>query len=276
MENNQPINICILIPCYKNTAGVIQSINSIVYPAGLCRILVVDDGSPVPITRDALFEHVNTEHLIEVLRLNKNGGISNALNKGLEFIYNNYDIGFVARLDCGDICSPRRFIRQVDFMKSNPDIDLLGSWCYFRNSDTGIAYEYITPTRHELIERSMYFRNVFIHPSVMWRVSSMKAFRYPERYPHAEDYGLFYDIISKKKTAIIGEFLVTCEINRKGISFTNRFGQLKSRLRVIWDYGNNKLWVAAGICKLLVLMAVPYQLVYHIKKQVYKITTVAD
>jgi len=269
-ELSSLLDICVLIPCHNNIKGLIDSISSIVYDHQRFLVLVVDDGSSEPVTRNVLYQHLPISVNIQLIRLKQNQGITRALNRGLEFIYANYPVHFIARLDCGDICNPDRFYKQIAFLQDNPDTDLLGTWCYFKDMDTGHAYEYITPTAHELIERSMYFRNVFVHPTVMWRVSSLQAFRYPEKYPHAEDYGLFYDMISKKRTAIIDEFLVTCEINRQGISFLNRAEQLKSRLRVIWDYGRNKLLLAAGTIKLAMLMALPYDLISRIKKQTYK------
>ncbi|MEP6746311.1 MAG: glycosyltransferase [Bacteroidota bacterium] len=263
------VDVCILIPCYNNITGLINSINSIVYDTERFLILVVDDGSTEAVTRTALYHYVNLRVNIQIVRLRQNAGISKALNTGLDFIYTNYSARFIARLDCGDICSATRFYRQVNFLENNPATDLLGTWCYFKDMNTGSAYEYITPTEHKIIERSMYFRNVFVHPTVMWRAASVNTYRYPEKYPHAEDYGLFYDILSKKRTAIIDDFLVTCEINKNGISFLNREEQLKSRLRVIWDYGKNKLWVAAGTIKLALLIALPYNFIYRIKKKIY-------
>lgn len=263
-------DICVLIPCYNNLAGLLTSIDSIAYDHSRLLVVVIDDGSSSAITRDLLFQHLPISINLELIRLEKNQGITKALNNGLELIYRNYNVRFVARLDCGDICSPDRMYRQVAFLDQNPGIDLLGTWCYFKDKGTGLAYEYITPTTHEFIARSMYFRNVFVHPTVMWRAATLTKYRYPENYPHAEDYGLFYDIISTKKTAIIDAFLVTCEINIKGISVSNRSAQLKSRLRVICDHGKNKWLVAAGSIKLFILMTLPYRLISRMKGLLYK------
>ncbi len=264
------LDICVLIPCHNNLQGLIDSINSIEYHHGRALVLVVDDGSTVAITRTQLYQHLPASVNIQLVRLRQNQGITRALNEGLDFIYANYACRFIARLDCGDICSPQRFYKQIAFLEQNPHTDLVGSWCYFKDMETGLAYKYITPTDHGMIGRSMYFRNVFVHPTVMWRADSLQSFRYPTKYPHAEDYGLFYDILSKKKTAIIDEFLVTCEINKKGISYLNRAEQLKSRLRVIRDFGKNKLLLAAGTIKLAMLMALPYQLITGFKNRAYK------
>ena len=193
------LDICVLIPCHNNVKGLIDSINSIEYDHRQMMVLVVDDGSALAITRSALYQHLPASVNIQLIRLRQNQGITKALNEGLEFIYANYAVRFIARLDCGDICSPGRFYKQIAFLKKNPTIDLVGSWCYFKDTETGLAYKYITPTAHRLIKRSMYFRNVFVHPTVMWRAGNLRTFRYPEKYPHAEDYGLFYDILSKKR-----------------------------------------------------------------------------
>src|SRR5258706_6342491 len=112
-----PVDICVLIPCYNNMEGLIQSINSIVYDQRRLLVLVVDDGSTVPVTRNTIYQHLPISVNIQLIRLKQNQGITRALNKGLDFIYANYPVGYIARLDCGDICSPERFYRQVSFLE---------------------------------------------------------------------------------------------------------------------------------------------------------------
>ena len=95
--------------------------------------------------------------------------------------------------------------------------------------------------------------------------------RYPEKFPHAEDYGFFYEIISRGKAAIIPDDLVICEINPKGISLSYRREQLKSRIRVVREYGKNKALSLIGVVKLWVLMTIPYGFVQQMKKLLYGI-----
>ncbi len=261
------IDLCILIPCYNNFSGLIQSINSIFYQSEKYVVLIVDDGNKEPITDQSITQNLLKPTNFQIIRLSNNVGITKALNKGLEFIYANFSVDFIARLDCGDICTPERFNKQIMFLNANPDVRLVGSWCYFKNYTSGLAYQYITPTQHKKIKRSMNFRNVFIHPTVMWRITGINNLKYPEQYLHAEDYGMFYDMVSKQQSAIINEFLVTCEINEKGISILNRALQLKSRLKIISDYSKNEIWFLLGAAKLKVLMLLPYQFVLLTKKR---------
>jgi glycosyltransferase involved in cell wall biosynthesis len=261
--------LCILIPCYNNIDGLIKSLKSIEYTKNKYIIIVIDDGSAQPVTLARISENCSTLMNIKIIRAESNLGITKALNKGLEFIYANYKPQFIARLDCGDICNYQRFYTQIAFFEANPDIHLTGTWCYFKDNITGEAYRYNTPTTHRKIMREMYFRNVFIHPTVMWRTSATGNLKYPEQYPCAEDYGLFYEIVLKMKTAIIDEYLVICEINHKGISLLNRVIQLKSRRKVVSFYGNNKILNLMAVFKLNCLMIIPYQLIFNTKKILY-------
>ena len=259
----------LLIPCYNNREGLIRSLQSISYPHQLFSVVVVDDGSDEPVTRELIGKKISEDFPLTILYSPKNEGITKALNRGLEWIYSNTKAAFIARLDCGDVCAQDRFYKQVEFLRSHPEINLVGTWCQFKDYQSGNAYNYITPTLHDRIITSMHFRNVFIHPTVMWRYDPDKPVQYPEAFPHAEDYGLFNQILIDGKSAVIPEYLVTCELNEKGISFSNRRQQLKSRISVVRAYGTNKLLAGLGICKLWLLMIIPYALLFRIKRVLY-------
>lgn len=260
------IELCILIPCYNNFSGLVNAINSIKYYNNKYLIIVVDDGSYDPINLKKLSFEIPEIVNLKIIRLKINAGITSALNTGLNYIYNNLNVNYIARLDCGDICSFDRFYRQVEFLNKYQEIDLIGSWCYFKDDRSGQGYKFKTPTKHSDIERSMNFRNVFIHPTVMWRFKGVGKLLYPESFPYAEDYGLFYYMINSIKSAIINDYLVTCQINTEGISIKNRSLQLKSRMKVIFKYKKNKLFYFLGWLKLKMLMFIPYQAILSVKK----------
>lgn len=265
------IQLCILIPSYNNFLGLITSIKSIHYDIEKYFVLIIDDGNKEEITINDIIQNLPAPINIKILRSTQNIGITNALNMGLEYIYSTSNVKYIARLDCGDICTPNRFYTQTSFLNLNQDIHLVGSWCYFKDNVTGESFKYVTPIIHKYIKRSMNFRNVFIHPTVMWRISGFNKLMYPDKYPYAEDYGLFYDMVSKVKSAIINQFLVTCELNSTGISISKRSIQLRSRLKVVKDYGKNSFFIYLGIMKLIILMVFPYQFILMIKKNWQKI-----
>ncbi|MES1159976.1 MAG: glycosyltransferase [Bacteroidota bacterium] len=270
------LDFYLLIPYYNNLPGLIRSLKSISYDPVKYALLIVDDGSKDILRYEDLVPHIPGALPVKIIRLPENKGITKALNTGLQWLEENSNFRYVARLDCGDVCAESRFRQQVSFLDQHPDIDLVGSWCVFKDFSTGFSYRYITPTEHEKITRGMYFRNIFIHPTVMWRVGvAGKAGIYPEIFPHAEDYGFFYEILNSGKGAILPEYLVTCEINPKGISLFFRKEQLKSRARVVKLYGKSRVLSLMGVIKLWFLMVIPYGWVLSIKKRVYGIKRIS-
>jgi glycosyltransferase involved in cell wall biosynthesis len=268
----QKIDFYLLIPFFNNLSGLLHSLQSVQYDAEKFMVVIVDDGSDEPLNRNMLFQHIQTDTQVEVIRLPQNKGITTALNTGLQWILQKNNARFIARLDCGDTCTPDRFYKQVTFLDQHPAVNLVGSWCIFRDYSSNVAFRYVTPTDHYHISRSMHFRNLFIHPTVMWRCEAMKQVaRYPDNYPDAEDYGFFYQLLKQGECAIIPEYLVTCEINHKGISLSSRKKQLKSRIKVVQEYGKNKVLRYLGVLKLKLLLIVPYNVVFAIKRSLYGI-----
>jgi glycosyltransferase involved in cell wall biosynthesis len=271
-SNDPELDFYLLIPYYNNLSGLVRSLQSISYDPAWYALLIVDDGSHEPLLDPDLRAYIPAELIVKIIRMPQNEGIARALNAGLHWLEGKKNFRYVARLDCGDLCLADRFTRQIGFLEQNPDIDLVGSWCLFKDFSTGLAYHYRTPTEHAGIVKSMYFRNIFIHPTVVWRASVMKkAGIYPENFPYAEDYGFFYEILSKGKAAVIPEELVIAEINRKGLSLRFRQEQLKSRGRVVRHYGKNGLLRLMGMGKLYILRVIPYELLVQVKKLVYGI-----
>ena len=262
----------LLIPFFNNLPGLIRSLQSVAYNPLAYGLLIVDDGSREMLRYEDLTSHLPQSLSLTILRLRENQGITQALNTGLKWLEENGNSRYVARLDCGDLCMPDRFTRQVVFLDGHPEVGMVGSWCIFKNFRTGDSYRYVTPTEHKKILREMHFRNVFIHPTVMWRSDMTKKIGvYPETFPHAEDYGFFYKIISATEAAVLPTDLVICEINPQGISLHFRREQLKSRAKVVRQYGNNGLFRLLGVIKLWLLMVIPYKFILEIKKFIYGI-----
>lgn len=262
----------LLIPFYNNLPGLIRSLKSVVYDPLAYGLLIVDDGSKEILRHEDLLPYLPQSLSLTILRLRENQGITRALNTGLKWLEENGNSRYVARLDCGDLCISDRFDRQVAFLDGHPKVGLVGSWCIFKNFQTGDSYRYVTPTAYKNILKAMHFRNVFIHPTVMWRAEiTRKVGVYPENFPHAEDYGFFYEIISAEEAAVLPVDLVICEINPQGISLHFRREQLKSRIKVVRQYGKNGIFRLLGVLKLWFLLVIPYKMILETKKLIYGI-----
>lgn len=259
-------DVCVLIPYYQNLAGLKVAVKSIAYPTGNLVIVVVDDGSSEPLKASDLTHDLGPNLKLFVVRQSQNSGITQALNAGIQFIQTKLRVPFIARLDCGDTCTPDRFEKQMTFLKNNPEVKLLGSWCIFKDPASGFSYTYTTPTEHFDIQKELHYRNVFIHPTVMFRTSILKEIGfYPNEFPEVEDYAFFMRIAEKYKTAILPEFLVCCEINAKGLSISRRQKQLRGRAAVVKSFGKRPLLVKLGLGKLWFLQQIPYNFILRWK-----------
>ena len=269
MIQSKPLDFCLLIPCYNNLDGLLLSLSTVVYFPDRFIVLIVDDGSTVPVTSASIKSGIKIDFTLFILRSDLNRGITAALNSGLEWIEENEVANYVARLDCGDLCAPDRFYKQMDFMRSHTDIGLLGSWCVFEDPAKSFQYQYKTPTGHSRIERAMHFRNVFIHPTVIFETGLLKKVgNYPTNFTHAEDYAFFYQLIKITHSHILDEFLVVCEINHRGISLKNRQEQLTSRARIIMKYGTNPVLKIVGVLRIFALRLVPKRVLLQLRKLV--------
>ena len=83
--------------------------------------VVVCDG-PLTSELDAVLEEEQEKFgsVLHVLRLEKNEGLGNALNKGLKLCKNE----LVARMDSDDISRPERCEKQIELFERYPEISL--------------------------------------------------------------------------------------------------------------------------------------------------------
>src|SRR5438046_8231689 len=128
---NSPLHFCLLIPCYNNFEGLALSLKTVFYQPHLFIIVIVDDGSEIPISEEAMKSKLDVNYSIVVIRNAENKGITYSLNQGLEWIKKNAMVKYIARLDCNDLCTKDRFYKQTDYLDKHPEVGILGSWCVF-------------------------------------------------------------------------------------------------------------------------------------------------
>jgi glycosyltransferase involved in cell wall biosynthesis len=258
----QELDFCLLIPCYNNSAGLMHSLSTVKYSTDNFLVLVVDDGSTEPVEAVEITRHLP----VKLLRLENNQGITQALNTGLKWIADNLTVKYIARLDCDDTCHPERFDIQVKYMEAHPAVVLAGSWCLFTGQNSNDRYIYKTPTKDSRIRRAMYFRNVFIHPTVIFRKEAViKAGLYPTGFELAEDYALFWKLMEIGLTFVDSRLLVTTRITETGISLRNRGKQLIVRQKVVNYYGKSIFLKLIAILRLGILFLVPKRLLLRLK-----------
>lgn len=152
-------------------------------------IIMVIDG-PVPEGIDALISdfEVGYPNIFRVIRLPQNKGLGNALRLGVE----NASFDTIARMDSDDICLPDRFEKQLAFMESNPEVDIVGGqMTEFIGEPENIIGIRNVPLDNADIYKFMRGRCGLNHVTVMFKKASViKAGNYQDWYWN-EDYYLW-------------------------------------------------------------------------------------
>ena len=221
-----------LMPVYNPVPEKLaRTLNSLMTQSEPADLVLVDDGSRQPIA--GMLEPRDN---LKILRLDRNQGITTALNHGLSYII---DAGYeyVARMDCGDVCDCRRIELQELYMDRNPDCDLLGAFADIRNEQGQHLFYEGTAGGHEAIGRKLRDNAAFKHPTFFIRTSFVEKFGdYSPDYKYAEDYEFLWRAFKNGKVDCLGDVLIVYEKDDAGLSNRNRGAQLTSRLRIQLRY----------------------------------------
>lgn len=172
------------------------------------QVVLVQDG-PVP---PALQESIDRASEIagqpvDVVRLEENQGLANALQAGLQITRHEV----IARADADDISLPERFAKQIPLMRGR---DLIGSAiAEFEDDEAQWGMIRVLPARHEDIAATARFRDPFNHPTVVMRRSALENAGGYQHLERMEDYWLFARMIATgARTANIAEPLVAYRV----------------------------------------------------------------
>jgi len=161
MKNNYKFTV--LLPVYKNVSFFLffRAFNSIIKQTLKAdEVIVLIDG---PVNKE-IKDFLRIQKKIKIFNSKTNIGLGRILKIGVNI--SSYNI--IARADADDYSLPNRFEDQINFLKKNPEIDILSSNVeeVFKDIIYGIRK---LPTRHNLIVKMMKFRNPINHSSVIFR-----------------------------------------------------------------------------------------------------------
>lgn len=216
------IKFSVLMSIYKkeNPKYFYDSMNSILNQTLLPNeIVLVEDGELPEELEKVVIEYEKKCSFLKVLRYKENRGLGPALNDGLKKC--KYD--YVARVDTDDLCAENRFEVQVNFLKENPNFDVIGSnMLEYDEKMKHILSLKKVPEKHNEIEKYIKKRNPMNHPTVIFKKEKVLEVNGYEDYPYFEDYYLWSKLIKNNcKFYNIQENLYDF---RAGISMIKRRG----------------------------------------------------
>lgn len=179
---NTPL-VSVVVPVHNGAhwlGETLVSLSAQTYPH--FEIILVNDASTDNLT-DVLNRHHDDR--LHVVHLEKNVGVSAARNQGIEEAKGD----FIAFCDADDLCMPYRFVRQVEFLMKNADVQLCGS--AFTCFDTEDRETVMNPTADATIKMALTQGNCFGLSTVMARAKVLKENRFSPTLVVAEDYDLW-------------------------------------------------------------------------------------
>jgi glycosyltransferase involved in cell wall biosynthesis len=170
------MNFSVLMSVYKNDNPIYfeQALSSIYEKQTLKpnQIVIVKDG-PLSLKLEKVLKNFSKicKCRLDIICLLKNVGLGNALNIGLEKCAHE----IIARMDSDDVSKPNRFKVQIDFIKNNPNIDVVSSYVdEFDGSVDNIITTKSLPLDHNKCIEILKYGSPFNHPVTVFKKSRVK------------------------------------------------------------------------------------------------------
>lgn len=132
---------------------------------------------------------------------------------------------YIAWMDSDDISFPERLQKQVDFLDSHLDIDIISSHYQLFGGSTK---KYELPDNDVELKYTLMFSSAFANPALMFRRSLLErtGIMYDTRFFLCEDYKFYVDAIKLTKFANIPEIFLRYRVGHSNIT-TNSFNDEK-------------------------------------------------
>lgn len=218
---------------------VLMSVESVTVKQSLKpdEVVLMIDG-PIPMELKGMIMRLTSEiSSLTAYFLEENGGLGNALNIGMTKVSND----LVARMDADDISLPDRFEKQIEFMRSNPDIAVCGGQIseFIDSPNNIVAYRKVPLSAEDC---RLYFRNrdPLNHMTVMFRKDAVLSVGSYQPWHLDEDTYLWGRLLKKGyKLANLPDILVNVRVGSQMYARRGGWGYFKSDSRVLkWKLDN--------------------------------------
>lgn len=168
-----PFSVAISVYKSDNPVFFDRALNSIIENQTIIpnEIVLVVDGPISDSLNDVISKYENKYGIFKIIRLEKNGGLGNALKIAVE----NATFELIARMDSDDVSLPTRFEEQLRYFQVNPEIDIVGgNITEFIGEENNIIGQRLVPVSNEAIREYMKERCAMNHVSVMYKKAAVQ------------------------------------------------------------------------------------------------------
>jgi glycosyltransferase involved in cell wall biosynthesis len=185
-------------------------------------LLVIDDGS-TDSSKDIILEYKDKR--IVKFRNDKRLGLAACMN----FLIDRSTRKYFCRMDADDIMMVNRLSLQLDFMETNPDIDVVGSNAdIIDESGNCIGKRVAISDLSTLAICTRY--GYFVHPTVFGRTIWFKKNKYDIRFLRGQDYELWLRTVNFSKFKNLNESLIFYRVGSKRNYLKKKIFSLRYRI----------------------------------------------
>lgn len=189
--------VSVIIPTYKNRGGLVSSIESVLEQdyEGLNEIIVVDDNDPQSEyrrdTEKLMYSFSDSPRVLYIKHeSNKNGAA--ARNTGIKASKGDY----IAFLDDDDIFLPGKISKQVEYLDTHPEHDLV--YCLAKGNKYGASQRVLEGNCAKDI---LLLQSNFFTPSLMFRREALEQLNgFDESFIRHQDYEILLRYFSNGGT----------------------------------------------------------------------------
>lgn len=195
MTNNK---VAVILPVYKKdkVEYMSKAIESVVLQTYRDFHIYIGVDGPIGDDIERYFEMIDHPNKISIIRYKENRGLACVLNDLLDICFKEgYD--YIARMDADDISENTRFEKQVKYLDSHSEIDVVGGAIdEIDEKGNSRNKRIVYPETPEECREFFSKRNPHAHPAVMFRKSffeKLKGKKYRPEYRQNQDTMLWYD-----------------------------------------------------------------------------------
>ena len=217
---NNPL-VSVIMSCYNETEKDLRdSIESILNQSyNNFEFIIVNDNPNNTSLMNTLNSYRSKDSRVKLIVNPKNIGLSASLNRALQISKGYY----IARMDADDISYQDRLIKQVNYLESNSECDLVATNRDDIDENSNIirkSSSIIIPDK--LIPIVLKYGAIITHPSIMVKSNIIKKFKGYRAFRSAQDYDLWLRMVSINcKFHIISEPLLKYRIRQNSITNSN-------------------------------------------------------
>jgi glycosyltransferase involved in cell wall biosynthesis len=177
--------VSVLLPVHDGAETIAAAVRSILDQTWDDLELLVTDDASTDATAEVLAGFDDPRLVVHrnPVNLHRSRSLNDALDRARGEL--------IARMDADDVSRPGRLAAQVAYLDAHPDVGICGTWIRTFGHTKGAVWR--LPTDPDELKARLLFRSALAHPTVVMRVSSLRAagLRYRDDQRWSEDWDLW-------------------------------------------------------------------------------------